>query len=110
MRITPIYVNGVTFRPGYPHTIFAVAREAETGEVLVELRRNPDNPHDSNAVEVHVPMLGGESFIGFLPRPEAGIVAPRMDAGATATAELVEVFQLPVDPDRPGVVITVEIR
>eukprot|EP00752_Nemacystus_decipiens_P016654 g14894.t1 len=42
------------------------------------LVRAPDNPHDPNAVEVHVPALGRQ--VGHLSREHAAIVAPLLDA------------------------------
>ena len=43
----------------------------------VSLFRDPENPHDPNAVEVWV----GSLHIGFIPRDEAEGMAPMMDSG-----------------------------
>jgi HIRAN domain-containing protein len=48
------------------------------GEPL-ELRRDPDNPHDPNAIAVH-PKDGGEQ-VGWVPREIAAELAPDLDAG-----------------------------
>ena len=48
---------------------------------VVELVRQPDNPHDPNAVRV----VWSGRMIGHLPRCDAAVVAPRMDAGASVT-------------------------
>src|SRR4051794_23398866 len=44
----------------------------------LELRREPDNPHDANAIAVHAP--GGEK-LGFVPREPAAELAGELDAG-----------------------------
>ena len=49
---------------------------AEPGRPL-ELRRDPDNPHDPNAIAVHA---GGEQ-VGWVPRAIAEEIAPALDAG-----------------------------
>ena len=49
----------------------------EPGRPL-ELRRDPDNPHDPNAISVHVP--GGDQA-GWVPRELAAELAPQLDAG-----------------------------
>lgn len=50
------------------------------------LVREPENPHDSNAVRVS---LFGFIDMGFLPRGVAQVLAPLMDAGRTFLAEFV---------------------
>jgi hypothetical protein len=49
---------------------------AALGKHLI-LRRDPDNPHDPNAIEV----LAGGRQIGWVPRELAAELAPEMDAG-----------------------------
>jgi HIRAN domain len=58
--------------------------EALTAEGLgpgaaLELRRDPENPHDPNAIAVHGP-VGGDQ-VGWVPRELAEEVAPELDAG-----------------------------
>lgn len=104
-------VVGVSFVPGYPDNLWALDRaaiEAEhTGEPLVVvLRRNPDNPYDANAVEVHVPALGEEwGMIGHLTRPIAARLAPEMDSGVEWRAAIESVLINPEFLDRPGISI-----
>ena len=49
---------------------------AEPGRPL-ELRRDPDNPHDPNAIAVHA----GGAQVGWVPRAVAEEIAPAIDAG-----------------------------
>jgi len=44
----------------------------------LELRRDPDNEHDPNAIAVHV--SGGDQ-VGWVPREIAAELAPQVDAG-----------------------------
>jgi hypothetical protein len=104
-------VVGVSFVPGYPDNLTELASVSDAarleGEALTAvLRRNPLNPHDANAVEVHVPALGDNGFIGHLTRPIAARVAPDMDAGARWAAEVGDVLIDPDHLDRPGISIT----
>jgi HIRAN domain len=43
------------------------------------LRRDPDNPHDPNAIQVH-PSDGGDQ-VGWVPRELAVELAPELDSG-----------------------------
>jgi hypothetical protein len=45
----------------------------------VELRREPDNPHDKNAVALYAP--GARAPFGYVQRGRAPAIARRMDAG-----------------------------
>ncbi len=45
-----------------------------------ELWREPDNPHDANAVQVRI----ASRLVGYLPRAEAERLAARMDAAGEA--------------------------
>ena len=47
----------------------------------LELRRDPENPHDPNAIAVHAP--GGEQ-VGWVPRELAAEIAPELDRSSTA--------------------------
>lgn len=76
----------------------------------VVLVRNPDNEHDSNAVEAHVPALGRKSFIGHVPANIAAKLAPLMDGGDEWTAVVDSVLILPEKPDQPGIQITVVVE
>lgn len=103
-------VVGVSFVPGYPdnlHELSTVSDNARLeGEPLTAvLRRNPANKFDPNAVEVHVPALGDNGFIGHLTRPIAARLAPDMDAGGRWQAEVGDVLIDPDHMDRPGISI-----
>lgn len=124
-----VRVVGLSFRPGYPETVLAIAdtlesdralsiRQAGTWEDLsslpegptVLLVRNPDNEFDANAIEVHVPSLGRRGFVGHIPKELAARWAPKLDGGWTAVAS---VGAVPVDPehlDRPGLEIGVRLH
>ena len=45
----------------------------------LELRRDPGNEHDPNAIAVHAPGGGGQ--VGWVPREHAEEIAPELDAG-----------------------------
>jgi HIRAN domain len=45
----------------------------------LELRRDPGNEHDPNAIAVHAPGGGGQ--VGWVPRELAEEIAPELDAG-----------------------------
>jgi hypothetical protein len=104
-------VVGVSFAPAYPdnlHGLRDAQDEAERkGEPLtVILVRNPDNEHDPNAIQVHVPALGEEwGFIGYLTAPIAARMAPELDDGQEWQAEVVSVLIDDRYPDRPGISI-----
>ena len=51
------------------------------------LVREPDNPHDPNAVKAS---LFGHYDMGYLPKDVARVVAPLMDAGKDLIAEVVK--------------------
>ena len=59
------------------HAEALVSEEAAPGRPL-ELRRDPGNVHDPNAIAVHVP--GGDQ-LGWVPREAAVELAPELDAG-----------------------------
>jgi len=56
------------------------------------LVREPDNPHDPNAIRV---ALFGEFFMGYIPKDVAIHLAPLMDAGRVFDAEFVCVNKHP---------------
>jgi len=104
-------VVGVTFVPGYPDNLhelnLADSNAQLAGEHLsVVLIRNPKNEYDENAIEVHIPALGDNGFIGHLTRPIAARMAPEMDAGVLWSAEVESVLIDPDHLDRPGISIT----
>jgi hypothetical protein len=69
------------------HHAEALATDAVAPGSPLELRRDPDNPHDANAVAVHA-VGGGEQVgrgggeqVGWVPRELAAELAPQLDAG-----------------------------
>jgi hypothetical protein len=77
------------------HAEALAADEVEPGRPL-ELRRDPDNPHDPNAIAVHLP---GGAQVGWVPREVAAELAPRIDAGEPLSAVVLrEARSSPRDP------------
>jgi hypothetical protein len=63
----------------------------------LELRRDPGNPHDPNAIAVH-PAGGGEQ-VGWVPRERAAELAAELDAGRPWSALVLrEQRRSPRDP------------
>ncbi|HZN88258.1 MAG TPA: HIRAN domain-containing protein [Thermoleophilaceae bacterium] len=60
------------------------SEQAAPGRPL-ELRRDRDNPHDPNAVAVHLAGTGAEQ-VGFVPRELAVELAPELDEGTEWSA------------------------
>jgi HIRAN domain len=67
---------------GRHHAEALEAEDVGPGRPL-ELRRDPDNPHDPNAIAVHAP-AGPQ--VGWVPRELAEELAPELDAGRAASA------------------------
>lgn len=102
-------VVGVSFVAGYPDNVHRI-RDSVNGRrpgesIPVVLQRDPTNPHDANAVEVHVPAVGR---IGSVPAHIAADLAPSLEAGHRWHAHVEGVFVDDDHPDRPGV--SVELR
>ena len=66
------------------HHANALQSEAIAPGETLELRRDPDNPHDPNAIAVH-PDTGGDQ-LGWVPKEIAAELAPDLDAGKPWTA------------------------
>ena len=100
---------GVTFAPGYPETIGKleatwVSRELRGEEpvpIKAVLRRDPANPHDSNAVAV---LVDGD-HLGHIPANMAARLAPLLDAGEVWSCEVTDVVTDPNRPANPGVTV-----
>lgn len=109
-KIVPVV--GVSFTPSYPANIHALAQAVSAVAVVpIDLRRNPANPHDPNAVEVHCPALPDAlTMIGHVSRENAARLAPLMDAGIQFVAEVYAVRIDPLHPERPGVDIAIRRR
>lgn len=104
-----IRVVGVTFAPNYPTSLLrlndAMNETASPAGPSALLVRAPDNPHNSNAIEVHVPALG--HYVGHVARDLAKAWAPRLDAGEHYQASVTGVWTAREHPRRPGVEVTV---
>lgn len=106
-------VVGVSFTPHYPENLLSLEEALMMAELKGErlaciIVRNPDNPHDSNACEVHVPALGVRGFVGYVTAPLAARLAPTIDAGVEWSGH---VSQLRLDHEhleRPGMQIALE--
>ena len=67
------------------------------------LVREPDNPHDANAIAVS---LCGIWHMGYVPKNWASKLAPMMDAGSEFDAEFVCVNQYPPN-ERVGLTVRI---
>ena len=93
-----LVVTGVA-GAGQHHADALAAEEAAPGRPL-ELRRDAGNPHDANAIAVHLP---GGAQLGWVPRAVAAALAAEMDAGGPMAAVILrEQRASPRDP-RTGV-------
>ena len=107
-RAAVVPVVGVSFTKHYPTNLHVLQLAANGAEVAGEplpalLIRNPENPYDANAIEVHVPALGDMAMIGHLSREIAQRMAPRIDQGDRYQATVHWVRINPDHPDRPGI-------
>lgn len=108
-------VVGVSFVDAYPKNLWALdlawKERAEIGSaepMAAILIPNPDNEHDPNAVQVHVPALGDEAaMIGHMPRTLAERLSPLLLAGEDWQAGVEDVLITPGHEDRPGISIAV---
>jgi hypothetical protein len=98
-----VNVVGVSFQPGYPGTFHKLAQRAADRYPKCKLRREPDNPHDPNAIAVVV----GRRKVGHLPRGTAEWLAPRLDAGEDITAVVADVEVFPDIPHAPSMKVTI---
>jgi len=79
------------------HHAEALATHAVAPGRPLDLRRDPDNPHDPNAIAVH-PAGGGEQ-VGWVPRELAAELAAELDAGRPWSALVLrEQRRSPRDP------------
>jgi hypothetical protein len=79
------------------HHADALASDAVAPGRPLELRRDPGNPHDPNAIQVH-PADGGDQ-VGWVPRELAAELAPELDAGRPLSAVVLrEQRRSPRDP------------
>jgi hypothetical protein len=77
LRARGWHVTGVA-GAGRHHAEALCSEDVAPGRPL-ELRRDPGNSHDPNAIAVHGP--GGGAQVGWVPRELAAELAPELDAG-----------------------------
>lgn len=118
---------GMSFRPAYPdnlHELRSIMEKAQAddigwsdesdgpsipaGPLPLGLYRDHENEYDDNAIEVHAPLLGKHSFVGFVPRELAAKVAPSVDRGDEWNAWLETVLVDPQHEDKPGALVVLE--
>ena len=64
--------------------------EGREGEIEVSLRREPDNPHDPNAVAVHAKAPGVSGQVGYVPRQGAEEIGALLQDEALVVSARVE--------------------
>ena len=73
---------------GNSQAVLEAAAKADKNKISVELRREPKNAHDANAVAVLLFIGTAPHKIGYLPAAAASLIAPLIDAGQTIKAAL----------------------
>lgn len=112
---SPLIVKavGVSFCPGYPGTLHRLhelleyqdTELSDEGPTII-LRRVPDNPHDTNCIELHCPAVDRD--LGRLPREIAALVAEELDSGGRWLASVAAIRINSDHPDRPGLDVRLE--
>ncbi len=99
--LQPFYTKlaGVTF--GNSQENIKQCSCADVGAFALD--REPDNPHDPNAIRVS---LLGIHDMGYLPRDAAQKIAPLIDAGRKFLAEFVRVTKYPPH-ERVGMMVRI---
>lgn len=93
VMVTPVRVAGTRWandEPDAPHRR-AVLDGCKVGDVL-ELRREPDNGHDANAIAVYA-TSSPPGRVGFLPAPLAAAIAGDLDDGFSPIALITKLRQ-----------------
>jgi hypothetical protein len=89
-------VVGVTFQAGYPDVVYELLARVP---VRVRLVREPENPHDRNAILVKV----GRHVLGHVSRSMAKRLALELDRGIRWRAWVTRIDIHPDAPDNPGI-------
>ena len=93
---------GLSFAPGYPANLHHLLTDELSGHLHPSrLERDPDSPHDANAVRV----LIDDEHIGHLPAWLAERIAPELDAGAPWGVASYEVLVANSNPQNPGLTV-----
>ena len=79
-------------------------------QISIQLVRERDNGHDSNAVAVYAAVEGKGSYcMGYLPKALAGFVAPLMDAGRAVNSAYKEIRGMYQPYMNYGLAITLKV-
>lgn len=71
-----------------PPTVEKITDAVHSGPLKIMLEREPDNPHDFNAIKVIIvekPFKG--LHIGYVPRRLAELYSPKLDSGKSSVRE-----------------------
>lgn len=99
---------GVSYAPWYPRNVWELEHRLRFVEVRtagpahpvpVELRREPDNPVDRNAIAV----VEAQGDLGHLNASLAARLAPELDAGARWSAHVINIAIHPQRQTVPGI-------
>lgn len=98
MEIVPVV--GVTFVEDYPTNLhrLSIVHSHRRSDIELELRRDPDNQYDGNAVQVRY--MG--YMLGHLAKEIAARIAPLLDSGKEIRATVFQVRISPENPNNPG--------
>lgn len=103
MELVPIV--GLSFVAGYPNNVLELQGYVYSS-LRVELRRNPANQYDTNAIEVHV----NDQMLGHIPKDVAARLAPVIDGGTTHEAFVYGIRVSPENPHNPGLDLVVGVK
>lgn len=103
--MTTIRIVGVSFVPAYPDNLLELQKThaARIEWIPLVMTRNPENPYDSNAIEVR---YNGE-MLGHIPKDLAAVISPKMASGDIFTAAVFAVLISPENPRNPGLDILI---
>ena len=105
-------VVGVSFVPFWPENLLALEESwlnADVNGLRVIIVRNPSNPYDSNACEVHIPALGEDmAMVGHITKSMAARLAPELDNGTIWQGAVAGLRIHPDHLDHPGLDIRLE--
>ena len=79
-RTYPSSIVGLPFPNDRGELCSLVATLLSTGDV-VDLRRQPDNPHDPNAIAIYVIDEGEGPHVGWAPARHAAWIGEQLDSG-----------------------------
>lgn len=103
-----IRVAGVSFRPGYPDNLLNLGNAYPEGQLIeLELKREPTNPYDENAIMVLLKKTG--EHVGYIPKALNLPWVEHLDAGGDVVARVDEVVVSKKGGGRqPGLLINVK--